>query len=207
VDGAGGGRGCVNILDAAAGQWYAVARVEGAVADVSWWSNGLGLTIASKGGEVWEYDVGVQSFTNRWRDEGGVSTTVVANGGARWVAVGSQSGIVNVYDRKTSFGTGHGSGASGTMEDPKPVRVLEQLVTPVSVLAFSPDAQVLCVASRGRKDALRLVHLPSCSVYKNWPTSNTPLGRVTAVVWAGKETGMVAVGNDAGKVRLFQVRP
>lgn len=51
-----------------------------------------------------------------------------------------------------------------------------------------------------------LVHLPSCTVYKNWPTSKTPLGKVTAVAWAGKETGMVAIGNEAGNVRLFEIK-
>ena len=148
------GGGSVNILDAASGQWVAAAKVEGDVADVSWWHNGAGISIASARGEVWEYDVGARSFTGRWRDEGGVSTTTIANGGARWVAVGSLSGIVNVYDRKASFGVG--VGAAGTASDPKPVKVLEQLITLVSVLAFSPDAQVLCIASRAKRDALRM---------------------------------------------------
>lgn len=51
-----------------------------------------------------------------------------------------------------------------------------------------------------------VVHLPSCTVYKNWPTSKTPLGKVTTVAWAGKDTGMVAVGNEAGSVRLFEIK-
>lgn len=51
-----------------------------------------------------------------------------------------------------------------------------------------------------------LVHLPSCTVYRNWPTSKTPLGKVTTVAWAGKETGMVAIGNEAGNIRLFDVK-
>lgn len=50
------------------------------------------------------------------------------------------------------------------------------------------------------------MHLPSCTVYKNWPTSKTPLGKVTTVAWAGRETGMVAVGNEAGHVRLFEIK-
>ena len=53
---------------------------------------------------------------------------------------------------------------------------------------------------------LLAVHLPSCTVYQNWPTSGTPLGRVTAISWAGKETGIVAIGNEAGKVRLFEIQ-
>ncbi|KAL0640805.1 U3 snoRNP protein [Maublancomyces gigas] len=199
-----GSKGAVNILDAHTSQWVATAKVDGKVQDISWYHDGSGLTIANKGGELWEYNVSRRSFTGRWRDEGGFATTVIANGGSRWVAVGSQSGIVNIYSRKISFGTG--VGAIGTAMDPKPVKTLEQLVTAISVLSFSPDYQILCIASRGKKDALRMVHLPSCTVYKNWPTSKTPLGKVTTVAWAGKDTGMVAVGNEAGSVRLFEIK-
>lgn len=218
-----GSKGTVNILDTKSGQWVAAAEVEGKVQDISWYRDGSGLTIANKGGELWEYDVSKRAFTAKWRDEGGFATTVIANGGNRWVAVGSQSGIVNVYDRRVSFGTG--VGAMGTAEDPKPVKALEQLVTAISVLEFSPDNQILCMASRGKKDALRMgeffflvgccattlliwniVHLPSCTVYKNWPTSKTPLGKVTAVAFAGKETGIMAIGNEHGNARLFEIK-
>lgn len=157
-----GSKGTVNILDAQTSQWVAAAKVEGKVQDISWYHDGSGLTIANKGGELWEYNVSKRSFTGRWRDEGGFATTVIANGGSRWVAVGSQSGVVNIYDRRVSFGTG--VGAIGTAEDPKPVKTLEQLVTAISVLAFSPDYQVLCMASRGKKDALRMGEFFSFSI-------------------------------------------
>ncbi|KAL7272361.1 U3 snoRNP protein [Rhizina undulata] len=199
-----GSAGSINILSGTSLQWLAGPQITGHVADVSWWADSSTLTIVNTGGEVYEYSLREKKVVHRWQDEGAVGTTRIANGGERWVAVGSGSGIVNVYDRKLSFGVG--TGAVGTMEVPKPMKVLEQLVTGVSVLEFSPDTQLLCIASRGKKDALRMVHLPSCAVYKNWPTSNTPLGRVTCVRFAGRETGIVAVGNEQGRVRLFEIR-
>lgn len=51
---------------------------------------------------------------------------------------------------------GVGVGAAGTASDPKPVNALEQLVTLVTVLAFVLDAKVLSIASRGKRDALRM---------------------------------------------------
>ena len=88
---------------------------------------------------------------------------------------------------------------------PKPVRAFDQLVTPTSHLEFSMDGQVLCLASRWNRDALRLVHLPSCTVYSNWPTAATPLGRVSSVAWSpGGE--FLAVGNEQGKIRLWEIR-
>ncbi|PUU82712.1 WD40-repeat-containing domain protein [Tuber borchii] len=204
-------RGFVNVLNATTYQWVCAAKIEGRVADISWWGDSHGLTIGNKAGGVWEFDVLSEKVVARWQDEGGHATTVVKNGGNRWIAIGSQSGIVNIYDRTRSFGTTTSNTsnnvlAGGTKEKPKPVRVLEQLVTAVGVIEFSPDCQVLAIASKGKKDALRMVHLPSCTVYQNWPTSGTPLGRVTAISWAGKETGIVAIGNEAGKVRLFEIQ-
>lgn len=203
-----GSKGTVQILDAVSSQWIATANVEGLVADISWHPSGETLSIANTVGEVYEYSLPTRSFSAVWRDEGGVSTTCISNSplGARFVAVGSASGVVNIYDRRVSFG-GKGPGALGTATDPKPVKTVESLVTSISTLEFSRDGQVLCIASKNKKDALRLVHLPSCTIYKNWPTSATPLGKVTAVKWSGGSGGMVmAVGNEQGKVRLFEVR-
>ncbi|KAL8737070.1 MAG: hypothetical protein Q9181_002055 [Wetmoreana brouardii] len=204
------GGGLINVLDAHTNQWIAEVRVEsmGGVADFAWWSDGEGMTVLGKGGEAVEWDGRQRQVLVRWVDEGAVGTTVVAMGGHgngardmggdRWIAVGSSSGIVNIYDRK-SWGPGNQPAS------PKPTRVFDQLTTPTSHLAFSPDGQLMMMASRWKRDALRLVHLPSCTVYKNWPTSSTPLGRITAVAFSpGSE--MVAVANEQGKIRLWEIR-
>ena len=205
------GGGMVNILDANTCQWIAEVRVEGhgGVADFDWWGNGQGMLIVGKGGEVVEWDGRRKRVVAKWMDEGAVGTTTVVLGGKtagpqdiggdRWVAMGSSSGIVNVYDRRKWLK------AEGVPKRPKPAKVFDQLTTPISHLHFSPDGQILCLSSRWKRDALRLVHLPSCTVYKNWPTSSTPLGRVTAVAWA-PNSEMFAVSNEQGKIRLWEIR-
>ncbi|KAI4192818.1 MAG: hypothetical protein LQ348_003031 [Seirophora lacunosa] len=161
------GGGVINVLDANTMQWVAEVRVEseGGVADFEWWGDGEGLTVVGKGGEAVEWDGRQKRVVGRWVDEGAVGTTVVVlgarGGGAkdlgadRWVAVGSSSGIVNIYDRK-SWGGGQ------IPTNPKPRRMFDQLTTPTSHLAFSADGQLMVMASRWKRDALRLVHLPSC---------------------------------------------
>lgn len=158
------GGGVVNILNAETLQWVAQARVESrnGLADFAWWSDGNGLTLVGKGGEVGEWDNEARRIVARWTDEGAVGITTLALGGSRgpdalgrdrWVAIGSTSGIVTVYDRKP-----------WTPEQlpprPTPFRALEQLVTPTSHLVFSADGQLLAMGSRWKKDALRLgMHL------------------------------------------------
>ncbi len=155
------GGGILNVLDATTSQWIAQARIEskGGVADFEWWADGEGLCIASKSGEISEYSMSEKRMLGRWNDEGAVGTTVLALGGQsgrqelggdRWVAVGSSSGVTNIYDRRTWFSE------TGIPSQPKPTRTFEQLVTAISCLEFSGDGQLLVVASRWKKDALRL---------------------------------------------------
>ena len=232
------GGGVINVLDASTMQWLCACRVEGrgGVADFHWWTDGDGLAVLSKSGEVNEFSVEERRIIARWTDEGNVGPTTLVIGGKsgkrgsllgpdRWVIIGSTSGIVNIYDR-TSWGhEPEDPSTSSTVTaknshvptEPRPTRTLEQLTTPVSNLAISPDGQLLVVSSRWKRDAVRLVHLPSCTVYRNWPTSSTPLGRVTSISltsWGGSknteasgERGIwLCIGNEKGRIGMWEVR-
>jgi U3 small nucleolar RNA-associated protein 18 len=227
------GGGVINVLDASTLQWVTQVRIQsrGGVADFAWWGDGNGLCIAGKNGEVTEWSLR-EGVVGRWTDEGAVGTTIIAVGGKsgreawiggdRWVAVGSSSGVVNVYDRRawieqpsaSKNNADHADPNNGIPRNPKPLRALDHLTTPTSHLAFSPDGQILLMASRWKHNALRLVHLPSATVYKNWPVEKTPLGRITSVAW-GRPTeedekegcvALLAVGSETGRVRLWEVR-
>ncbi|GME82906.1 unnamed protein product [Ambrosiozyma monospora] len=195
-----GNSGWINILSTKTGQWIRGFKVEGTLIDFDFSLNTNGhvfLVAVNTAGEVWEFDVDNGKILNRWQDYSGVGITKVRIGGERnnrWLAIGNNLGIVNVYDR-LKFVEG---------KTPKPVGVIENLVTSISTIEFSPDGQIMCIVSRSKRDALRLIHLPSCKVFSNWPTSGTPLGRVTAVAFspAGE---MLATGNDVGKVRLWRL--
>ena len=212
------GGGVINVLSATTLQWIAQVRVEsrGGIADFCWWRDSNGLSVAAKSGEITEWDLLEQRVTARWQDEGAVGTTVLALGGHfndikspvgtdRWVAVGSSSGIINIYDRRAWL--------PSIPVQPKPTKTLDHLTTPTSHLAFSPDGQILAMASKWKRDAMKLVHLPSCTVFKNWPTSTTPLGRITGVAWCdGGISGqadvhaVLAVANEGGKIKVWEAR-
>jgi U3 small nucleolar RNA-associated protein 18 len=168
------GGGFVNVLDAGTAQWIAQVRVDGrgGVADFAWWSDGNGMCVASKNGEVSEWDGRLRRVVARWTDAGAVGTTVITLGGSsgkkqlggdRWVALGSSSGIVNIYDRKPWQGavgqaeqSKKGDIESAIPTNPTPVRALDQLTTPISHLLFAKDGQFMVMASRWKRDALRL---------------------------------------------------
>lgn len=214
------GGGMLNILGTASMQWVAQARIDsrGGIADFAWWRDGAGITILGRDGLVAEWSLATKRTVGLWRDEGSIGGTVLAMGGKdgpeglggdRWVAMGSSSGVLNVYDRNNLLEKTNDDGSLDVKALPEPTRRFEQLTTPITTTTFSPDGQLLAFASQHKRDALKLVHLPSCTVYRNWPTEQTPLGRITAVAFGrGREAEMMlAVGNDVGKVRLWEIRP
>ncbi|KAF9884717.1 hypothetical protein FE257_001346 [Aspergillus nanangensis] len=215
------GGGLINVLDSTTAQWISQVRVDGrgGVADFAWWGDGEGMTVVSKNGEVSEWDGRLNRVVARWMDAGAVGTTVLALGGRsgrtqlggdRWVGIGSSSGVVNIYDRR-EWAAAYASSsktddaASVIPRYPEPVRALDQLTTPISHLVFAPDGQFFVMASRWKRDALRIVHLPSCTVYRNWPTSNTPLGRISSVA-VSPNSEQLAVANEQGRIRLWEIR-
>ncbi|KAK6208234.1 U3 snoRNP protein [Pestalotiopsis sp. IQ-011] len=210
------GGGEINIVNVNTMQWIAAARLDsrGGIADFQWWSNGNGLTVLGKGGQVGEWSMATRRFLAIWNDEGSIGGTVLALGGHggpkvlgghKWVAIGSNSGVANIYKREDLISSPESADELELLERPEPARRFEQLTTPVTFLTFSPDGQVFAFGSSHKKDALRLAHLPSCTVYRNWPTAQTPLGRITAIAF-GSKSDTLAVGNDTGKIRLWEIR-
>lgn len=212
-----GNNGWINVLHASTGVWMLGCKINGVLIDFCIDYRPLSgnrfqtiLIAVNTYSEVWEFDLSDSGkVLRRWKDEGGVGITTIQVGGGtnssqlfptnapkiksnRWLAIGSESGYVNIYDR------------SKDLANPKPLAALDQLTTTISSLEFSPDGQMLCMASRAVRDALRMVHLPTCTVFSNWPTSGTPFGKVTAVAFSPRGE-MLAVGNEQGKVRLWRL--
>ncbi len=104
----------------------------------------------------------------------------------------STSGIVNLYGVEDCRSTSY----------PEPLKIIDNLTTPISALCFNHDAQILAIASKVKKDSLRLIHVPTRRVFSNWPTANTPLGYVNCMDFS-PNGGYLAMGNDKGKVLLY----
>jgi len=150
----------------------------------------------------------------RWKDEGGfrgAGRVMAGVGGNRegdgegrgkgYLAVGSNTGFVNVYGAD-AFTL---SPPSNTLGNPKPLKSIANLTTAVSSIRFNHDAQLMAIASQEKKDAMRLIHIPSLTSFSNWPTSSTPLGHVTAVDFSARSE-YVAIGNTRGRVLLYHLK-
>jgi len=168
-------------------------------------------------GVIYTWDLRTRRCLHRQADEGCVGAGALAlSSDGRFLATGASSGVVNVYDAARS-GAGlleprlpAGGLLATAVARPAPpsaaapLRALMNLTTAVDSLAFSADGQMLAMASRMKKDALRLVHLPSCTVFSNWPTSRTPLHYVHALAFSPRG-GYLAVGNAKGRALLYRL--
>lgn len=87
---------------------------------------------------------------------------------------------------------------------PVPTKTFMQLTTAITGLGFNHDSSLLAVSSKYKKNALRLVHAPTMSVFPNWPTSRTPLRYAQCTAFSS-DSSYLAVGTDRGDAPLFRI--
>lgn len=176
-------------------QLIGTLKMNGSVRAISFAESGRELLSSGGDGEVYHWDLGTRRCIHRGRDDGAVkSTTLRVSPDSKLFATGSNSGVVNLYERER-FVKG----------EILPIKTFMNLVTTVDNLKFNVDSQILAMSSRMKKNALRLVHLPSYTVFSNWPTPKTPLQYIHALDFS-PGGGFLAVGNAAGKVLLYRLR-
>lgn len=162
------------------------------------------ILTTGKGGAVYLWDVRNHACIDRHIDEGALVGTAISTSGSHY-AIGSSTGVVNLYRHSAMRGAaGETVLRSGDRRE-QPDRTFMNLTTGISTLTFNRDGQILAVASRALKNAVRLVHVPTMSVYTNWPTQNVNLRRVSQLAFS-PSGGFLAAGNDKGEALLFRVR-
>jgi hypothetical protein len=64
-------------------------------------------------------------------------------------------------------------------------------------------SQVLAIASNEKRDTIKLLHVPSGTIFSNWPTERTPI-RYPFSLDFSPNGSFLAVGNDRGRVLLYR---
>ncbi|OCF44724.1 hypothetical protein I317_01413 [Kwoniella heveanensis CBS 569] len=214
-----GRRGAISILDwSNGGSGGVVAEFKsgrgGSVDDFLWSHDGKELSVLGgrDSSEVEVWDLGERRISRKWKDDRALGGVIIkgSKDGA-YTAIGSSTGIVNLYSTPTlsASSTSTSSSTSGARKmielSPEPIKSLEQLTMPISTMDFHPSSEVLVTASTGKKDLLKMYHLPSGTAFSNWPTPATPLGRITSTGFSSSGE-YLAVGNQRGNVLLWSLR-
>ena len=72
-------------------------------------------------------------------------------------------------------------------------------------MKFNPSSEILAFSSEMKENALKLAHIPSLTVYSNFPSWNFNLKRVNCLDFS-LNGGYLAVGNNRGAANLYRLK-
>lgn len=144
--------------------------------------------------EVTVFDLRSQRMQHRFVDEGCVNGLSLALNG-KFIATGSRQGFVNIYNYDDVFATKY----------PKPEKALSNLTTEATDLRFNATGEMLGICSADKDNAVKLVHLPSATVFSNFPSQHDKIGKATTVAFS-PAGGYLGFGTIAGAAPLYRLR-
>jgi len=192
-----GNDGYVVLLSQKTKQWIANFKMNGNARSLTFSHDGNYIYSSGSEGQIYKWDLGTRRCIDKFVDEGSLLTCRLAHSkDGKFLATGSESGVVNIYDIQKL--------EENPTKNPKPVKSLMHITTKISGLEFNSDSQILAMFSNEVKDCLKMVHVPSFTVFGNWPTSRTPLSYTFSADFS-PHSGYFASGNDKGKVLLYRL--
>lgn len=181
----------------------ATLKINGSVRCASFTSDSKELIASGSDGDVYRFDMRTRRCISRFQNEDGTITSSLSLS-SKFMAVGAESGVVNLYNSSSSPANSSSETNSSFYNTTPPIKSIPNLRTAISNLTFNPTGDILALSSRYDKNAVRLYHVPSQSVFSNWPTSKTPLGYVFSMDFSS-DSKFLAVGNDKGKCLLYKL--
>ncbi|XP_048335681.2 U3 small nucleolar RNA-associated protein 18 homolog [Ziziphus jujuba] len=189
-----GNEGYILLVSTKSKEMIGTLKMNGTVRSLAFTDDGRQLLSFGGDGQVYHWDMRTRSCFHKAADEGCINgTSLCTSPNGALFAAGSNSGIVNVYNRDEFLGGKR-----------KPIKTVENLTTKVDFLKFNNDAQILAICSSMKKNSLKLVHVPSFTVFSNWPPPNMSLHYPRCLDFS-PGGGFMAIGNAAGKVLLYKL--
>jgi len=186
------------LLSAKTKQWIGNLKMNGKINSASFSSDSSTLSTCGTDGEVYLWDLRTRRCLHRFKDEGAVQCTAIGQsrhvGGKQYLGVGSASGIVNIYDSEGLYGN----------EAPTPLKAISNLTTQTQHVKFNHDSQLMGISSAEIDRQFRLVHLPTCTTFANFPMQNDPLKKIIDFDFS-PNSGFLALSNSNGRVLLYRL--
>lgn len=189
-----GNEGYILLVSTKSKQLVGTLKMNGTVRSLAFTEDGQKLLSAGGDGHIYHWDLRTRTCIHKGVDEGCLNGTALCTSpvGTHFAA-GSASGVVNIYNSEEFLGGKR-----------KPIKTIDNLNTEVDFMKFNHDSQILAICSRAKNSSLKLVHIPSYTVFSNWPRSNASLHYPRCIDFS-PGGGFMAVGNASGKVLLYKL--
>ncbi|KAI5656411.1 hypothetical protein M9H77_25204 [Catharanthus roseus] len=189
-----GNEGYILLVSSKTKELIGTLKMNGTVRSVAFTHDGHKLLSSGGDGQIYHWDLRSMACFHKGVDEGCINgTSLCTSPTGNLFAAGSDSGIVNIYNREDFLGGKR-----------KPLKTIENLTTKVDFMKFNHDAQILAICSSMKKNSLKFVHTPSFTVFSNWPPSNRTLQYPRCLDFS-PHGGYMAMGNASGKVFLYKL--
>ncbi|XP_078101555.1 U3 small nucleolar RNA-associated protein 18 homolog isoform X2 [Sander vitreus] len=191
-----GTKGYLHLLTLKTKEVVSSLKINGDVSGVAFSPDGSKVFANSEDGEVYVWDLRSSRCVNRFPDDGCVKgTSIAASRNGQYLACGSESGVVNIYSQEACLNSAN----------PRPLRAVMNLLTSATALTFNPSSEILAIASRADDEAIRLVHLPSLSVFSNFPVSKRKIVYRASCLDFSPHSGFFSLANNKGHAPLFRL--
>ncbi|OWF54383.1 U3 small nucleolar RNA-associated protein 18 homolog [Mizuhopecten yessoensis] len=192
-----GSYGSMHLISAKSKEWIQSLKMNGNVESVAFSRDGTTMYSHGDDGEVYIWDMSTRDCVHRFVDEGCTKgTSIAASPNGQYLSCGSYSGVVNIYEAETCR----------TMRSPKPVKALMNLTTPCTDTRFHPSSEMLAMSSNFTERAVKLVHLPSMTVFSNYPESHDHELRLPRSMDFSPNGGYFTVGTNKGSALLYRMK-
>ncbi|KAF3638328.1 U3 small nucleolar RNA-associated protein 18 -like protein [Capsicum annuum] len=189
-----GNEGYILLVSSKTKELIGTLKMNGTVRSVAFTDDGRQLLSSGGDGQIYHWDLRTRTCIHKGVDEGSINGTALCTSpNGSLFASGSDSGIVNIYNRQEFLGGKR-----------KPIKAIENLTTKVDFMKFNHDSQILAISSSMKKNSSKLIHIPSFTVFSNWPTPNRNVHYPRCLDFS-PHGGFMALGNAEGKVLLYKL--
>jgi len=196
-----GNDGYVVLVDAFSKQSIGSLKLNGSVRAITFTPDGSELLASGSDGDIYRWDINSRQCIERFSNGDGTITSSLAASNTS-LAVGAESGVVNLYSEHRARKSR--SSLLGGVQTKTPLKSIMNLPTSADVVSFNSDGQILAMSSQREKHGAKLLHVPSRTVFSNWPTAQTPLGYVFSMKFS-PGSKFLTIGNDKGKCLLYKI--
>jgi U3 small nucleolar RNA-associated protein 18 len=188
-----GKQGYIHVVSRQSRELITSYKQNNSVRSLDFSSDGTRLySLGEEGHELYVWDLRSSAgCLNRTSDPGSLKGSVIKVSDD-YVACGSASGIVNIYKTEDI----------DSKETVMPLKTFSNLTTYINDIQMNRQSELLCIQTKSVKNGIRLIHLPSMSVYSNWPHAASNLSYVNAIAFC-PSSAMLYTGNDRGNIHKF----